>query len=336
MLTIKLIEKVLANRLDVLLDEIIHKDQSGFMAGRRICSNIQKVYDVMQYCKINDIPGVILNLDFVKCFNMISSEGILGSLKFFGIPEFMQNWIKILYNDFKIRVQNNGKFTNDIPVERSVHQGGCVSVQLFLLCAEIIAIELRQCEKIRRLPVNDIIYLLNQYADDMNVSSLFKKESVDHIFEKLEWFKRNTGFTLSYKKTSMYRMGSIHDTEAEFYTQNQIKWTNELINILGVSVNYGDSNTLSNYDPIIGKVKLTLSAWKNRGLSLMGKINVINTLVGSLFVYKMMVLPVIPDSIVRRVETEMVNFIWNVGKSKISTENIAVEQEIPWLKPNQS
>ena len=313
----KLIEKVLANRLDKVLHEIIHQDQTGFMKNRRIAVNIRKVYDIMQYCKKEDIQAVILNLDFVKCFDNIATESIQGSMEFFGIPPFIRNWVEILYTDFSIKVQNNGKFTDSIPVEKSVHQGGCISVQLFLLCAEIIALELRQCEKIQGIPIDDIIYLLNQYADDMNVSSLFEENSIKEIFAQLDWFRDNTGFLLSYEKTELYRIGSLHNTEAMLYTQNSIKWTNQPIKVLGIEVGYEEDNTLRNYTEIITKMTAVLNSWKRRGLSLIGKINVVNTLVASLFVYKMTVLPSIPTETVKKAECLIRDFIWNGRKEKI-------------------
>ena len=61
-----------------------------------------------------------------------------------------------------------------------------------------------------------------------------------------------------------------------------------------------------------------LFAWQNRGLSLMGRVQVINTLVSSLFVYKMMVLPEIPKNIVKKLEGVMREFLWNGKKSKIA------------------
>ena len=131
----KIIEKILGNRLDIALQEVINHDQTGFMPGRNIACNIRKVYDIQQFCENNDIPGILVNLDFVKCFDRIAHSAIMSSLAYFGIPEYIINWVKILYEEFTIKVQNNGKFTNPITVGKSVHQGGCSSVQIFLfLC----------------------------------------------------------------------------------------------------------------------------------------------------------------------------------------------------------
>ena len=57
-----------------------------------------------------------------------------------------------------------------------------------------------------------------------------------------------------------------------------------------------------------------------RDLSLMGKIQVINALVGSLFMYKMTVLPNVPDKVIQRVESIIKDFIWNGKRAKIKFE----------------
>ena len=44
----------------------------------------------------------------------------------------------------------------------------------------------------------------------------------------------------------------------------------------------------------------------------------VNTLVASLFVYKMMVLPIIPKHIVKHIDNIVRNYIWNGKKSKIA------------------
>ena len=221
----KIIEKILALRIDKVLPGIINNDQTGFMAGRRISVNIRKVFDIMQYCKNTNKNGVLLNLDFVKCFDNISFNTIIGSLDYFNIPPLIRTWIYMLYTDFTIRVQNNGKFTNNIKVEKSVHQGGCISAQLFLLSAETIALELRDSKDITGIFIQDLEYLLNQYADDMSIASDYCQDSLNAIMEKLEWIRTNTGFAINYDKTTLIRMGSLENSCPRLYTQKNIAWT---------------------------------------------------------------------------------------------------------------
>ena len=147
--------------------------------------------------------------------------------------------------------------------------------------------------------------------------SMATRESITNIYEELDRFKLQSGFTVSYEKTTLYRIGSLRYSNAQMYDLDQFIWSNEDINVLGVQIAHEDI-IMKNYEKIIDKVKMALSAWYNRGLSLIGKIQVINTLVASLFVYHMMVLPRIPTIVVKRVYNIFRDFIWNGKKAKIS------------------
>ena len=50
----------------------------------------------------------------------------------------------------------------------------------------------------------------------------------------------------------------------------------------------------------------------------MGKVQVVNALIGSLFVYKMMVLPSIPKNLVKCFDNQVREFLWNKKKAKIA------------------
>ena len=66
------------------------------------------------------------------------------------------------------------------------------------------------------------------------------------------------------------------------------------------------------------RTKKVLNSWQNRGLSLLGKVQVVNTLVASIFVYKMMVLPLISTKICKNIDNLIRNFLWSGKKSKIA------------------
>ena len=94
-------------------------------------------------------------------------------------------------------------------------------------------------------------------------------------------------------------------------------WSNEDIKVLGVTIAH-DEIVYKNYQPLIEKTKAIVNSWHNRSLSIIGKVKVVNTLIASLFVYKMMVLPIIPKSTIKKIDNIIRGYIWNGKKSKIS------------------
>ena len=205
----KIIEKILSNRMETAMHDIIHNDQKGFLRGRCISVNIRKILDIIQYVNDTDHEAFILSLDFKSCFDLISFEAIKCALKYFGFADWIVKWTDILYTDYTIQVQNNGNFTDKIFIERSVHQGGVNSVYLFLCVAEILAINLRQNKHIHGVVIDGLENLLNQFADDMDVSSMYTQESLDNVLDTIDSFHHSTGFTLNYDKTKLYRVGSL-------------------------------------------------------------------------------------------------------------------------------
>ena len=313
----KIIEKAVADKMTPALEHIIHQDQRGFMKQRRISVNIRKMLDIIHQVEKEDLEAVVLSLDFVKCFDKCSFSILNGSLDFFKFGQVIKEWTKILYLDFTVRIQNNGHFSQEIDIEKGVHQGGCCSSVYFLIIAEILALALRNNSDIKGITLKEITNILNQFADDMDVFSEADERSIRAIASELQSFQKQSGFTVSYEKTTMYRIGSLRHSNAQLYNMDEFVWSSEDINVLGVTISHQDIMQ-KNYEPMIAKVKYTLQAWNNRGLSLIGKVHVVNTLIASLFVYKMMVLPMMPQRIIKCIENEIRDFIWNGKKSKIA------------------
>ena len=326
----KIIEKILAGRVQKVLPSIINNDQTGFMKTRRISVNIRRILDMMNYCAKNNIEAVIFNLDFMKAFDRAEVPSILKSLQYFNFPSFIVEWISILYNDFTVKVQNNGHFSEDIDINRSVHQGGCISAILFNILVETLANELRD-NLIGHIQINNNAHCLNQYADDTGIFSMYNGSAIQKIVEELDRFERQSGLKVSYDKTEIYRIGSIRDTDAHAYTTRSIAWTNDSITVLGIEIAH-DRIVLRNYLPLIKKTKTILNRWKSRNLSLGGKIQIINSLVSSMYVHKMLVLPNMSKKIISELNELLVNFIWNNKKAKIPLEVLQRSKEQGGMK----
>ena len=329
----KIIEKILAKRMEKSMYDVIHQDQKGFMKGRRISGNIRKILDLIYQADQKQLNAIILSLDYKKCFDMISFDAILGALEFFKFSHYIIQWTEILYTDYTVKIQNNGYFSDLIYIRRGVHQGGVNSVYYFLLVAEVLALSLRDNQRIKGIPINDILNLLGQFADDMDMYLLAEQDCLDAMFECIERFHHQTGFTVNYDKTKILRIGSLKNTDAKLISQREVAWINEPINILGVWVGHDEKELLEkNYRPLIEKARATLKLWSQRSLSLIGRISIINTLVGSLFVYKMTVLPTMPQYMVKELEQEFRKFIWKGKKAKIALTKLMADKKAGGLK----
>ena len=78
----KIASGTIANRIKLVLNNLIDKDQTGFIKGRYIGENIRLIYDLMNYTEENNIPGLLLLIDFEKAFDSLSWQFIHKALKF--------------------------------------------------------------------------------------------------------------------------------------------------------------------------------------------------------------------------------------------------------------
>ena len=75
------------------------------MEGRYILNNIVRLLEIMKEADRKRITGVVMCLDFEKCFDMITHQAIEQSLKYFGIGDGFTSWVKLLFQDFELCTQ---------------------------------------------------------------------------------------------------------------------------------------------------------------------------------------------------------------------------------------
>ena len=319
----KCLEKVFANRLKGILERLINRDQKGFLKGRRASTNIRVVLDLVSLSDEEGVEGLILSLDFFKCFDQVEIRALRGAMEYFGMTGPFNEWTGTLFRGATAQVVNKGRLTEPFPTEKGLKQGGCCSTYFFLICAEVLAIALRENENIKGLKIGNFDRIFGQFADDMDIYLANDQKSLDAVLNTLKIFSRNSGFKVNYDKTTIYRIGSIKHSKAQLYTKENLKYGGNSFNILGVDVNTDPAKLIpENYDYLINKAQAILKTWQSRNLSILGKVTVINSLVSSLFVYKMTVLPLLPNSYIKRIHKMLNEFMWNGRKAKISLEKL--------------
>ena len=76
---------------------------------------------------------------------------------------------------------------------------------------------------------------------------------------------------VNYEKTTIYRVGLLHNTNAQFYTTKTFVWKDPPVETLGITVCTDHVEMAQcNLDPIIKKMTAVFEAWTNQDLTLKG------------------------------------------------------------------
>ena len=164
---------------------------------------------------------------------------------------------------------------------------------------------------------------VSQFVDDIAVATLFIKESLEAIIYELNKFKDNTGLAANFDKTRIFRIGALKDTNKKFKTSENFIWANADIDLLGVILD-DETKGENQYMKIINKMYTITRIWRQRGLSLKGKICVANSLLGSLLVYQMQMSPAITNNNAAKINRILEEFIWSGRKTKNKNKNTSM------------
>ena len=133
----RILTKILTNRLKLIQTNIINNLQSSEILNKSIVNNALNIENIIKYIEENENEAVILSLDQEKAFDRVEHNYLFKVLEKYNFPNNFINLIKILYKDIKSnKVQVNGKFTEDIQIQRSVRQGCPLSMFLYVLSLE--------------------------------------------------------------------------------------------------------------------------------------------------------------------------------------------------------
>ena len=127
-------------------------------------------------------------------------------MQLFNFGENFVSWIKILYTDIYACVGNNGHYSEYFKLSRSIRQGCPISALLFLLVAEIIAIDIRNDDQIKGIIIDDTEFKISLMADDTTLS-LSNILSLENAILKFEKFEKFSGLKLNLSKTEIIPLG---------------------------------------------------------------------------------------------------------------------------------
>ena len=309
----KILSKVIATRIKKVLPDIIHHNQSGYVSDRYIGETVRSIFDIMDFTDKENIPGLLIFIDFQKAFDTLEWSYLYKCLEAFNFGDELICWVRTFYQNIQSWVINNGSASDYSNLERGVRQGDPLSPYLFILAVETMVVAMRENVEIKGIKLGEEETKLLQYVDD-TTAVLSDTNSALALFKLLESFQRLSGLKVNSSKTEGLWIGSLKNNQIKPFG---IKWPEEPIKALGAFFTY-NQNLLyqKNFKERLEDTKKLINIWSSRGLSIYGKVTVIKSLLLPKFVYITSLLPT-PNNVIKDLNQLLFKFLWR-GKDKVT------------------
>jgi hypothetical protein len=284
----KLLSKVLARRLGKVMNSIISKNQSAFIKGRHLADGVVVANEVIDLAKRSKKECLVFKVDFEKAYDSVSWTFLDYMLRSVGFGDKWRAWMKTCVCNGKLSVLVNGSPTEEVNISRGLKQGDPLAPFLFLLVAEGLtalsksAISLGFFKGFQVGP--EVSVSLLQYADD----TLFIGEAcVENLWSMkviLKWFELVSGLKVNFSKSCLMGVNvssSFLEGSASFL---HCKLGSLPFTYLGLPVG-ANPRLASTWDPVIKTIEKRLNSWRNRYVSLGGRVVLINSVLASIPVF---------------------------------------------------
>ena len=129
---------------------------------------------------------MLLLIDFEKAFDSVAWSFINKVLKFYNFGQNIVKWFNLFYKNSCSSVIINGHMSDWFYVQRGCRQGDPLSPYIFILCAEILAILIRNNVNIKGIKIGNEQFLITQYADDTSLLLDGSEKSLVHSLKSIK------------------------------------------------------------------------------------------------------------------------------------------------------
>lgn len=313
---VKLITKIIANRLKLIIGKLIDPAQCAFIPGRQACDNIIIAQEIMHTMRVKKgRKGLMaVKVDLEKAYDKIQWPFLRRILLHVGFSHTMTDLIMYTITTASLSVIWNGRILESFEPQRGIRQGDPLAPYLFLLCMEVLSVNIHQAvDQGEWSPI-----CLSRYGP--RISHLFFADDLllfgattDHQVSQTEGILRDfcamSGQTISVKKSQVLLSKNVATTfHPSLFRRMGLTVTNDFGNYLGVPLLHGRGSR-RHYNYILDKVRAKLGHWQVKHLSQASRLVLIQSVLSLMPMYVMQTTR-LPLGLVDDIERLARRFFW--------------------------
>ncbi|KAJ3700817.1 hypothetical protein LUZ61_004522 [Rhynchospora tenuis] len=308
----KLITKILANRLQSFVPDLVSPFQTAFTKGRAVMESFMIAREYLSFYHKRKISALMYMVDFAKAFDSISWTFLINLLMEGGFPSGWIAWLLDILRSSSSVIKVNDEITNFFFHRRGLRQGDPLLPLLFNLVADALQSFIRNASPLTSGPIIIPPRAL-KYADDTIILMEAYPRNIAIVKEVLSNFAKLSGLHINDDK-SLFVPVAIPDSSLSAIAQVLRCAPKDMpVTYLGLPLSISKLKKV-HFKPLIDAFQRKLDGWKIRFLSSAGRLTLVKVVLTALPLHYMQVIQ-LPVWLVDHLDGIRRRFFWK-GKDK--------------------